>query len=102
MKTYRAIRDKIIVEVLSDNNETQLSSGLYIPKLDIDAQFKMEAKIISIGKSCFVDGEPENLEVGAIICIARGCGILLEEYDSGLCLKAILDTDIVAEVTETT
>ncbi len=99
MTKYRPIRDKIIIEV--DSGEEKSKGGLIIAaEGSLESQARDSGIVLAIGKSCFSDGEPEDLVVGNKVSFPRYAGKILERLQGGKTIQAIRDIDILCIIEE--
>ncbi len=98
-RIYRPLRDKIIIQV--DAGETKTESGIIITlQGQQESMAKEEGVVISIGKSCFMDGEPEDLKPGDRVAFAKYAGKLLKRNTDGTEIRTLRDIDILCIIEE--
>lgn len=99
-KIFKALRDKIVVRVLTDA-ELEQKQGMFIIATDtsIDENFRLEAVILDVGNAIFADTGKEDVKVGDRVAIARGAGIILVPGSEHVgAIKAVRDIDILAKI----
>src|SRR5690606_17603919 len=98
MKTYKAVREKIIVKVLHEETHKKTESGIYIDTDDVVQAFRIEAEVLDVGSAVFLDGGNDAVAPGDIVCIAPGSGVDLKAYEGAYVIKAIRDIDILCKI----
>lgn len=97
MKKYIPLRDKLIVRV--DRSEEKSKGGIIIAHEGSEEAMKKEVGVVlAIGKSCFYDTHPEDLQVGDKVAFARYAGKQLGIDEQGFEVRTMRDIDVLCVI----
>lgn len=101
MKSYRPLRERIIVKV-KQGEEVSKGGIIVVAEGTRESMAREEGTVVAIGPSAFHDTDGhEDLKIGDFVVFARYSGKTLGKDKDGFELRVMQDIDICAVIEET-